>query len=122
MSTEERWQRVSGRNDAQGETYRVTVTRPMFDFIESSWQPPSPDEMAALGGVRVAWRLAGNAENRFTAIPANDLSTPPAVEASMPVVQPKMTIQAMIERLKALPTPPAVEKRDVEPLPERRGL
>ena len=54
VSAEERWQRVSGRNEAQGETYRVTVTRPMFDFIESIWQPPSPDEMAALDGVRVA--------------------------------------------------------------------
>ncbi|CAN5661305.1 hypothetical protein BH10PSE6_BH10PSE6_03400 [soil metagenome] len=54
VPTEERWRRVSGRNDAQGETYRVTVTRPMFDFIESIWQPPSPDEMAALKGVRVA--------------------------------------------------------------------
>jgi hypothetical protein len=70
VPTEERWRRVSGRNDARGETYRVTVTRPMFDFIESIWQPPSPDEMAALDGVRVAQRLAGNAEIRFTAIPA----------------------------------------------------
>jgi predicted kinase len=54
LPAEERWRRVSGRNDAHGETYRVTVTRPMFDFIESIWQPPSPDEMAALDGVRVA--------------------------------------------------------------------
>ena len=54
VPAEERWRRVSGRNDAQGETYRVTVTRPMFDFIESIWQPPSPDEMAALDGVRLA--------------------------------------------------------------------
>ena len=45
---------MSGRNDAQGETYRVTVTRPMFDFIESIWQPPSANEMVALDGVRVA--------------------------------------------------------------------
>ena len=54
LSAEERWCRVSRRNDIQAETYRVTVTRPMFDFIESIWQPPSPDEMAALDGVRVA--------------------------------------------------------------------
>jgi predicted kinase len=53
VSAEERWRRVSRRNDAQGETYRVTVTRPMFDFIESIWQAPSPDEMTALDGVRV---------------------------------------------------------------------
>lgn len=49
----ERWRRVTNRNDEQGETYRVTVTRPMFDFIESIWQPPSQQEMAALDGVRV---------------------------------------------------------------------
>ncbi len=54
VAVEERWRRVSGRNDAPGETYRVTVTRPMFDFIESIWQPPSPGELAALDGVRVA--------------------------------------------------------------------
>jgi len=54
VSTKERWRRVSGRNDARGETYRVTVTRPMLDFIGSIWRPPSPDEMAALGGARVA--------------------------------------------------------------------
>jgi hypothetical protein len=53
VPAEERWRRVSGRNGVQGETYRVTVIRPMFDFIESIWQPPSPDEMAALDGVRV---------------------------------------------------------------------
>lgn len=51
---EERWRRVSARNDRQGETYRVTVTRPMFDFIESIWQRPSEHEMSELDGLRVA--------------------------------------------------------------------
>lgn len=32
---------------------RLTVTRAMFDFIESLWQPPGADEMAALDGVRI---------------------------------------------------------------------
>lgn len=32
------------------------------------------------------------------------------------------SIPAMIKRLRALPTPPAVERRDDEELPERRGL
>lgn len=50
----ERWRRVMQRNEQKGETYRLTVTRPMFDFIESIWQPPSPDEMDAMNGVRVA--------------------------------------------------------------------
>lgn len=49
----ERWRRVEGRNDKKGETFRLTVTRPMFDFIETIWQPPGAEEMAALHGVRV---------------------------------------------------------------------
>lgn len=32
------------------------------------------------------------------------------------------SISAMIERLKSLPTPPGIERRDDEELPERRGL
>lgn len=48
----ERWRRVEGRNHEQGETFRLVVTRPMFDFIETIWQPPTTDEMAALNGVR----------------------------------------------------------------------
>ena len=50
---EERWRRVNARNEARGETFRVTVTRPMFDFIESLWQRPTPEEMAALNGIEV---------------------------------------------------------------------
>jgi predicted kinase len=49
----ERWRRVEGRNREQGETFRLAVTRPMFDFIEAIWQPPDADEMAAFNGVRV---------------------------------------------------------------------
>jgi len=48
VPAEERWRRVCARNQARGETYRVTVSRPMFDFIESIWQPPTRAEMAAL--------------------------------------------------------------------------
>ena len=50
----ERWRRVERRNEQQGETFRLKVTRPMFDFIETIWQPPTPEEMSALDGVRVA--------------------------------------------------------------------
>lgn len=50
----ERWRRVEGRNAEKGETFRLTVTRPMFDFIDTIWQPPDADEMAALNGVRIA--------------------------------------------------------------------
>ncbi len=49
----ERWRRVTERNERKGETYRLTVTRFMFDGIESMWQPPSAAELAALDGMRV---------------------------------------------------------------------
>jgi hypothetical protein len=50
----ERWRRVQGRNGERGETFRLEVTRAMFDFIETIWQPPNAEEMACLNGVRVA--------------------------------------------------------------------
>lgn len=49
-----RWRRVEARNEQQGETFRVKVSRPMFDFIEAIWQPPTAEEMSALDGVRVS--------------------------------------------------------------------
>ena len=53
VPADERWRRVTARNEQQGETYRVTVTRPMFDFIETIWQAPDATEMTDLDGVRV---------------------------------------------------------------------
>lgn len=50
---EERWRRVEARNREQGETFRLTVTRAMFDGVELVWQPPSDDELACLGGLKV---------------------------------------------------------------------
>lgn len=47
----ERWRRVQGRNAERGPTYRLEVTREMFDFVETLWEPPSAEEMAALDGV-----------------------------------------------------------------------
>ena len=49
----ERWRRVMARNEQKGETYRVTVTRPMFDFIETIWPAPDAQEMTDLDGIRV---------------------------------------------------------------------
>ena len=46
----ERWRRVQARNAAKGETFRLTVTREMFDFVETLWEPPKPDELHALNG------------------------------------------------------------------------
>lgn len=53
VNPQERWRRVCERNEQMGETYRLTVTRFMFDGIESMWQPPSDAELAALDGMRV---------------------------------------------------------------------
>ena len=46
VSAEERWRRVERRNSERGETFQLEVTRPMFDFIETLWQPPTLGEMA----------------------------------------------------------------------------
>lgn len=48
---EERWRRVERRNAEKGETFRLEVTRQMFDFIEGMWEAPDEGEMAALNGV-----------------------------------------------------------------------
>ena len=47
VPADERWRRVIGRNAEKGETYRLEVTREMFDFMESVWEPPSPPPTAA---------------------------------------------------------------------------
>lgn len=50
---EERWRRVNARNDQKGDSYSLVVTKPMFDFMESRWEPPAQDELAALNGSRI---------------------------------------------------------------------
>lgn len=52
VPVEERWRRVERRNAERGETFRLEVTRPMFDFVETLWEPPSAGEMAELNGER----------------------------------------------------------------------
>ncbi len=53
---EERWRRVQKRNAKKGETAQLNfeVTREMFDFVETLWEPPSDDEMAACDGSKVS--------------------------------------------------------------------
>jgi antitoxin VapB len=34
----------------------------------------------------------------------------------------RLTVPAMIDRLRSLPTPPSIESRDVEEIPDRPGL
>lgn len=50
---EERWRRVVTRNSGKGGAQQLTfeVTREMFDFVESMWEPPDPEEMSAHDGV-----------------------------------------------------------------------
>jgi len=55
-SPAERWRRVEARNCQKGETYQLgfDVTREMFDFVETLWEPPSDAEMAACNGLRIS--------------------------------------------------------------------
>ena len=53
IAPEERWRRVQARNAERGPTFRLEVTREMFDFVETLWEPPTEAEMAALNGLRV---------------------------------------------------------------------
>lgn len=56
IPAEERWRRVEARNREAGQTYQLTfdVTREMFDFVETMWEPPTPEELAAGDGVRIS--------------------------------------------------------------------
>ena len=53
VDAEERWRRVQSRNVERGPTYRLEVTREMFDFVETLWERPSDKELASLNGIRV---------------------------------------------------------------------
>jgi len=48
-----RWGRVQQRNAEQGETYRLKVTRDMFDFMHTIWEAPDGAEMARAGGQHI---------------------------------------------------------------------
>jgi predicted kinase len=49
-----RWERVEARNHAPGaDQLPFKVTREMFDFVETMWQRPTAEELAALDGVAV---------------------------------------------------------------------
>ena len=52
----ERWRRVEGRNRAPVGPSQLPfqITREMFDFVESMWEPPSDTELAACDGMRIA--------------------------------------------------------------------
>lgn len=44
VDPDRRWQRVLERNRDRGATFRLEVTREMFDFMESRFEPPTADE------------------------------------------------------------------------------
>ncbi len=44
-----RWRRVEQRNIEQGATFRMQVTREMFDLVEGMWEAPDAAEMATHG-------------------------------------------------------------------------
>ena len=50
----ERWARVQRRNQEGGPSFHMAVSREMFDFMESIWEPPTDLELARLNGVRAA--------------------------------------------------------------------
>jgi len=56
VPAQERWRRVEARNAEKGVTYQLPfeVTREMFDFCETMWEPPTDEEMAACDGIRAS--------------------------------------------------------------------
>ena len=53
VTSEVRWQRVQQRNVERGDTFALTVTREMFDFMEGIWQAPDTDELDQRNGVLI---------------------------------------------------------------------
>ena len=43
-----RWTRVQSRNENQSGTFQMQITRSMFDYIETIWEPPSNDELLSM--------------------------------------------------------------------------
>jgi hypothetical protein len=56
LPVDERWRRVQGRNSQPGSRSQLSfpLTRDMFDFTETFWEPPTDEEMAKHDGVRVS--------------------------------------------------------------------
>jgi predicted kinase len=52
---EERWRRVLERNSGKAGVQQLAfaVSREMFDFVETLWEPPGAEEMAAHDGVKL---------------------------------------------------------------------
>lgn len=48
VDTDTRWSRVEKRNNTKGDTFVMNVDRGMFDYMESIFETPSPQEGANL--------------------------------------------------------------------------
>jgi predicted kinase len=48
INRSERWKRIQARNANQGQTFHMEITRGMFDYIETTWEPPSDDEINSM--------------------------------------------------------------------------
>jgi predicted kinase len=48
---EDRWRRVEMRNAEEAGQLPFAVTREMFDFVETLWEPPTVEEMLAHDGI-----------------------------------------------------------------------
>ena len=57
VPADERWRRVERRNAEQGATFSMVVARPIFDFIETLYEPPDAAERAAWPAPPSAQRL-----------------------------------------------------------------
>ena len=55
IPADERWRRVEARDASPADGHRLpfSITREMFDFVETMWQPPTDTEMAAYDGVQI---------------------------------------------------------------------
>jgi predicted kinase len=49
----ERWTRVQRRNTERGETFRLEVTRDMFDFMNTIWEAPDTNELTIHHGQHI---------------------------------------------------------------------
>ena len=43
-----RWERVQHRNQNPGDTFQMKITRSMFDYIETIWEPPGESELDSM--------------------------------------------------------------------------
>ena len=48
IDASERWNRVEARNKHKGESFHMEITRGMFDYIETTWELPSDEEVASM--------------------------------------------------------------------------